>query len=130
MADFAFLSLEQVYEIHRAQLKTHGGADGVIDPSVIDSATNSPKAMTLFGQEPDAADLAGAYLYHFAASQGFRDGNKRTALVCCSTFLRVNGYRLACTDEELYGATIDVAERRMGKEEAADWIRERVEPLP
>src|SRR5688572_8164954 len=110
MAEYEFLSVAQVYEIHRAQLETYGGADGVIDRTVIDSAANQPKAMTLFGQEPDAADLAGAYLYHFAASQGFRDGNKRTALVCCSTFLRMNGYRLACSDEELYTATIDVTE--------------------
>ena len=73
--------------------------------------------------------MTAAYLFHFAAAQGFVDGNKRTGAVCATTFLALNGYDLDCTDDELYDVTMEVANHRLEKGPLGDWIRERIAPV-
>src|SRR4051812_41929036 len=60
-----------------------------------ESATAQPQA-TMFGEyrHADIAEMAAAYLSHFAAAQGFVDGNKRTAAGAATVFLARNGYML------------------------------------
>jgi death-on-curing protein len=126
-----FLTIDDVIEIHSDQLARYGGGDGFIDRGVVESALAQPQA-TMFGQylHTDIAEMAAAYLFHFAASQGFIDGNKRTAAVTTGVFLARNGYRLACTDDELYDVTIRVATRQLLKQGISDWIRDHLEPMP
>jgi prophage maintenance system killer protein len=45
---------------------------------------------------PNIPMMAAAYLFHFAASQGFIDGNKRTGAATATEFLARNGYMLSC----------------------------------
>ena len=129
--DIAFLTLDDVLEIHADQLARYGGRDGFIDRNVVASAVAQPQA-GMFGQylHEDLAEMAAGYLFHFAAAQGFVDGNKRTAAACATVFLARNGYELDCTDDELYELTLAVATHQLTKEGAGDWIRERLTPLP
>lgn len=87
---------------------------------------------TMFGQflHKDLAEMAAAYLFHFAAAQGFVDGNKRTAVVATVEFLARNGYMIVATNDEMYETTIGVATGRLAKPELGDWIRERLAPVP
>jgi len=125
--EITFLTIDDVLEIHSRQLALYGGLEGFIDRNVVESATAQPQA-SMFGQylHEDLAEMAAAYLFHFAAAQGFADGNKRTAAACATVFLGRNGYELGCTDDELYELTMAVANGRMTKEEAGDWIRDRL----
>ena len=127
MGDITFLSFDDVLEIHQRQLALYGGQDGFIDRNVVESAAAQAQA-SMFGEylHEDVAEMAAAYLFHFAAAQGFLDGNKRTAAGCATVFLGRNGYELDCTDDELYEMTIAVATSRAGKGEAGDWIRDRL----
>ena len=129
MDRFAFLTLDDVLEIHSDQLARYGGLDGFIDRGVVESALAQPQA-SMFGEflHRDIAEMAAAYLFHFAATQGFVDGNKRTALVTTLVFLARNGYRLDCTNDQIYDLTMDVANGRTGKAEVGDWIRDRIVP--
>jgi death-on-curing protein len=129
--EITFLTLGDVVEIHSDQLARYGGLDGFLDRNVVESALAQPQA-TMFGQflHADIAEMAAAYLFHFAASQGFVDGNKRTAAVCAGVFLARNGYRLACTDEELYVVTMAAANNQLQKPRIADWIRDHLAPQP
>jgi death on curing protein len=129
MAEIRFLTLEEVYDAHRQGLEEFGGSDGAIDASVIESAAAQPQAR-MFGQylHVDVAHMAAAYLYHFAASQGFIDGNKRTAVICTIAFLTINGYDLDATPDELYDLTMRVANGQAGKADVADWMRDRLSP--
>jgi death on curing protein len=131
VSDIDFLSFDEVVAIHREQLAIYGGQDGFIDEGVVRSATAMPQAM-MFGNflHEDIAEMAAAYLFHFAASQGFVDGNKRTALVTTVEFLGRNGYKVDCTDMEIYDLTMRVANHQMNKTEIADWIREKLAPVP
>jgi death-on-curing protein len=128
--EIVFLSWEIVMDIHRRSLEAHGGQVGFIDRGVVESAIAQPR-QTMFGEylHEDIAHMAAAYLFHLATTQGFLDGNKRTALICMSTFLELNGYVVHVPEPEMYELVMDVANNRMGKGELADWIRERIEPL-
>ncbi len=131
MDEITFLTLDDVLELHSDQLARYGGNEGFIDRNVVESALAQPLAR-MFGEylHTDLPEMAAAYLFHFAASQGFADGNKRTAAVCAGVFLARNGYRLGCTDEELYEVTIQVANKRMLKPQIRDWIASRLLPQP
>lgn len=126
-----FLSLADVEMIHADELETFGGAAGYVDRNVVEMAVASPQA-AMFGKylNEDIAGMAAAYLFAFARSQGFRDGNKRTAAVCATTFLNINGYDLQTDSEGLYGLTTAVAKGTVSKDTAADWIRSRIAPVP
>ncbi|MDB5295026.1 MAG: putative death-on-curing family protein [Phycisphaerales bacterium] len=124
-----FLTFEAVLAIHADQLATYGGADGILDEGVVRAALAAP-AHTFGGQylNEDVAAMAAAYLFSFAASQGFIDGNKRTAVGCVYEFLATNGYDLDCSSEDLYDVTMRVANRLLDKDGAAEWVRDRIAP--
>ena len=130
MDDITFLSFDDVLLIHADQLERYGGLEGFIDRNIVESAVAQPKA-SMFGRylHEDVAEMAAAYLFHFAAAQGFVDGNKRTAAACATIFLERNGYELGCSADQLYDLTMAVANRQMDKEAAGDWIRERLLPI-
>jgi death-on-curing protein len=131
MDDVEFISYEELLEIHSDQLARYGGLEGFIDENVVKSALAQP-GMRAFGEylHIDIAEMAASYIFHFAASQGFVDGNKRTAALTAVTFLLRNGYRLDCPDEDLYPVVKQAATARMPKSAIADWIRERMIAQP
>jgi death-on-curing protein len=125
-----FLTLDEVLLTHELQLAQFGGADGVRDLGLLESAIAQPSAS--FGGEflhPDLHTMAAAYLYHVAANHAFVDGNKRTALVAALAFLAVNGIVTTSAAPELYDLTIGVAEGRFDKATVADVLR-RLFPGP
>jgi death-on-curing protein len=120
---------ETLQLLHAQQLERFGGSPGVLDAGVVESALNRPINRWHYGgPEVDLADLAAAYLYGFAQSQGFVDGNKRTALAAALVFLAVNGKRLHVPGEDLYQLTMSVADERIriSEEAVAAWFRERI----
>lgn len=130
MDDIVFLTMEEVEQIHVAQLAAHGGQHGYISRGVVESAVAQP-CQTMFGQylHTDLAHMAAAYLFHLATTQGFMDGNKRTALTCALTFLEINGYTIHVHPDSLYELVMAVANNQLGKDELAEWFREHIEPV-
>ena len=82
----------------------------------------------MFGRSlyEDIADMASVYLFQIGESQGFTDGNKRTGVAACVTFLAMNGYDVRCDEIELYDVTILVANGKTTREALAGWIRKRI----
>ena len=95
MNGITFLTFDEVLQIHRRHLDVYGGRDGFIDRSIVESATAQPQA-SMFGQylHEDIAHMAAAYLFHFAAAQGFVDGNKSTAAGVCDDLPRAQRLRV------------------------------------
>jgi death on curing protein len=122
MDDITFLTWDDLMMIHRQQLELFGGADGFTDRGVVESAFNRAQWLSKYG-EPDLASLASEYLFGLATTQGFSDGNKRTALNAAILFLHLNGWRLTSNNEDLYKMSMAVANNQMSKESIADWIR-------
>ena len=90
-----FLSLDEVLEIHRQQIELYGGASGVRDLSLLESAIAQPQA-SLSSEFLHASipAMAAAYLFHICRNHPFVDGNKRVAASAAITFLTI-GNRLS-----------------------------------
>jgi death-on-curing protein len=124
-ADPDFLSVEDVTQIHDEQIAAYGGAAGVRDQGLLESAVAMPRAS--FGEaylHEDLAHMAAAYAFHIAQNQPYLDGNKRTGLVAALVFLDLNGVTVLDPRERLYDAMIAVAERRMDKDGLTELLRE------
>lgn len=85
-----YLTLEDALFIHSAQLRLFGGAPGVRDFGLIESALLRPQT----GYYADLVEQAAALWESLAMNHGFIDGNKRVAFACTDVFLGLNGARL------------------------------------
>src|SRR5215207_1114902 len=99
---FAFLSLQDVLDIHEDQLARYGGLQGFNYFEGVESATTAPQQMWEAEYlHEDVLEMAAAYLFGFAAAQHFTDGNKRTGAATATEFLARNGFILDCPWESL-----------------------------
>ena len=128
IAEPQWLLRESVLAMHERQLAEHGGGEGIRDSGLLDSALQRPRDNFAYG-EPDQSDLAAAYAFGIARNHPFVDGNKRTALVSCRTFLLINGYELAATREEKYEIFLALAAGELDEVKLAAWLREQPEKV-
>jgi death-on-curing protein len=114
--EFRFLSLDDVLELHEMQLESYGGATGIRNQGLLESAVMMPQAS--FGGEfvhKDIFVMAAAYAFHIAENQPFVDGNKRTALASALVFLDWHDIEINDPQEELYSAMIGLAQKTLDK---------------
>ena len=124
-----FLTLDEALAIHAHQIARYGGALGVRDRGLLESALAMPAAT--FASEylhPSLPEQAAAYLFHLVKNHPFVDGNKRVGLACSLAFLRLNGIRVRATDDDLVDIVMGVAAGRRSKADVAVFLRERSKP--
>ncbi|WP_447585915.1 type II toxin-antitoxin system death-on-curing family toxin [Pseudoxanthomonas mexicana] len=113
--------------IHDRQLAEHGGATGIRDEGLLESALARPRQLHTYGQPaPDLADLAAATAFGLARSHPFVDGNKRMAAVACEVFIVLNDATLSAEDHELYPRYLGLSEGSLGEADFAAWLRPRI----
>lgn len=120
-----FLTLAEVLKFHTRQLELLGGAEGVRDISLLESALAQPESG--FGghwYHADLFEMAAAYAFHICKNHPFFDGNKRTALDAALIFLEINGIDFRNPKEIFIGIMLSVAEGKMGKKELAKVFRD------
>ncbi|NUM45289.1 MAG: type II toxin-antitoxin system death-on-curing family toxin [Anaerolineales bacterium] len=122
MKEPRWLPKDLVLAVHNRQLAEHGGATGVRDAGLLESALARPQNLFAHG-ESDAAALAGAYAFGIARNHPFVDGNKRTAAVACELFLALNDAILANRIQEIVLVAEARHEQRLA--EMASLISER-----
>jgi len=125
MADWIWVETRVALAAHAEQLAEHGGAIGVRDANMLESAMARPLNLIAYG-DPDAADLAAAYAFGIARNHPFVDGNKRTAAVVSETFLVLNGYALTCSDVEMVTTFLALAAGDLTVEALTDWFRAHI----
>lgn len=123
--DWIWVDLKVALAAHEEQLAEHGGASGVRDLNMLESALARPLNLVAYG-EPDVAELAASYAFGIAKNHPFVDGNKRTAAVVSETFLVLNGYELTCSDVEMVTTFLALAAGELTVEALADWFREHI----
>lgn len=118
------LSVEIVREIHASALAGFGGADGLREPSLLESAVAAPQ-VTIGGFSPfaDLAEVAAAYLFYLFRNHPFLDGNKRTALGAALVFLRLNGVKPKPDSVKWEQLTFAIADSKIDREEATRLLR-------
>jgi death on curing protein len=123
-AQWRWVNADVVYAIHAEQLAVHGGAAGLRDLGLLDSALARPRNLAVYGN-PDAAALAAAYAFGIARNHPFIDGNKRTAFVVSVVFLECNDLRFYAEQADVVLTTLALAAGDLGEDEFADWLRQR-----
>ncbi len=118
-----------VRAVHEEQLSEHGGAAGLRDIGLLESALARPMQLAAYG-EPDAPALAAAYGYGLAKNHPFIDGNKRTAFVTVELFLALNGWALVANDADCVMTMLAVAAGELDEADFAAWIRRHTSALP
>lgn len=124
-----FLSVQDVLRIHDNTIAHEGGASGLRDIGLLESAVAMPQQG--FGPQllhPDVLSQAAAYLFHLVSNHPFVDGNKRVGLQACQVFLFVNRYSQPPPKPAL-DMTLAVARGEVGKAELTDWLRGCCGPL-
>ena len=119
---WVWLDPSVIHAVHDEQLGEHGGAAGLRDVGLLESALARPMQLAAYG-EPDAAALAAAYGFGLAKNHPFVDGNKRTAFVAVELFLTLNGWELAASDADCVIAMLHLAAGDWSEEQFADWLR-------
>jgi death-on-curing protein len=125
---WTFLSRRVVEAFHADQLRRHGGAAGLRDENAIESALGRAENKAVYGN-PDAAELAAAYLFGIARNHAFVDGNKRTAIVSAGAFLDSHGYDLSADNGTLYEFVMGVASGEIGEAQIIQFFRDHMIPL-
>ena len=126
MADWTWVETGVAIAAHAEQLAEHGGASGIRDLDMLESAMARPLNLVGYG-EPDVAELAAAYAFGIARNHPFADGNKRTAAVVSETFLMLNGHAMTCNDVELVTTFLALAAGELTVDALADWFRTYIE---
>jgi death on curing protein len=130
MDDPVWINLELALAIHRRQLAEHGGAEGVRDQGLLESALGRPRHLFAYSDPtPETPQLAAAYAFGIAKNHAFLDGNKRTAAVVCETFLSLNGLELTATDAEAYPVFLALAVGELSEAALADWLVKNTRPV-
>lgn len=133
MRDWVWLDRSAVLTLQMELLEAYGGSPGLRDADALDTALGAAhEQATLggeYGPEPDAAALAALYGHSLCTAKPFRDGNRRTALLCTELFLRLNGWRLAASEADWLLTLLDLSIGAMDTDSFADWLRERIEPI-
>jgi death on curing protein len=120
-----WISKEALLLLHGESLVEHGGAAGLRDEGLLDSALARPLNLAAYG-EPDVAALAASYGVGLAKNHAFVDGNKRAAFLAVGLFAALNGRRLAASQLEATQAMLAVAAGELDEAGFAAWLRTRL----
>lgn len=127
MDSWIWLDAQVFRAVHDEQLAEHGGAAGVRDIGLFESALARPRQLASYGN-PDLADVAAAYGYGLTKNHPFIDGNKRTAFVATELLIDCNGSSLVAGDADCVLTMLAVADGSLSEAQFADWIRQHTVP--
>jgi len=122
-----FLTRDLVEAMHAEQIRLHGGAPGLRDEGMLESALARPLQKTAYSQ-PDVFELAAAYLFGIAKNHPFVDGNKRSALATADLFLYLNGWSLEADFNDLIQFVLMVAAGQIDEVGATAFFRDHTIP--
>ena len=127
MKPWRWIDKAALLALHSESLAEHGGAPGLRDEGLLDSALARPLNLAVYGQ-PTLAELAACYGVGVAKNHAFVDGNKRAAFLSVGLFLAINGHRLVATQADATLAMLAVAAGEVNEAQFADWIRQHTSP--
>ena len=92
-----YLTIDEALRIHARLIEAFGGAAGVRDLGLVESALLRPQT----GYYADLIEEAAALWESLAMNHGFVDGNKRVAYACTELFLQLNGLDILPGDDSI-----------------------------
>ena len=120
-----YLTLIEVLELHRRIIEQSGGALGVRDFGLLESAIAQPR-MTFGGEElyTSLIEKSAALGFSIIMNHPFVDGNKRTGHAAVETLLILNGMEISASVDEQERVMLAIASGEMGRKEFVEWLQE------
>lgn len=122
-----FLTLDEVIAIHQMQLAAFGGASGVRDLGMLESAVDRAHSRWSHERAP-LPRLAATYAFGIARKHPFLDGNKRAAFMAAFTFLGINGLDFFAPEAEVVHIMLALAAGEVEDESLALWSSDNTRP--
>ncbi len=119
----AWIDKRALLLLHKESLAQFGGAGGLRDEGLLDSALARPVNKHSHEGCSDLAELAAAYGFGLARNHPFVDGNKRAAFLAAGVFLAMNGQRLTATPVDAIEAILALAAGSLEEAHFAEWIK-------
>lgn len=121
------LTKEQIIKLHEMIYERYGGALGVLNEGMLDSALQAP-FQTFGGEElfPDDKEKVIRLAYGLIKNHSFRDGNKRIGALVLLVMLKLNGYRVNATNEEFTDIIMGIAASNKDDEDLRAWVDEHI----
>lgn len=124
-----YLTAAQVLFIHARLLAETGGAPGVRDLGLLETAVARPQAtFDSTDPYPDLFSKAAALIASLLDNHPFVDGNKRAGITAAAIFLQRNGARLTASNHEVEAFALSVAQGRLTVSEIAAWFAHHTTP--
>ncbi len=118
-----WITYEQAIAIHSRQLRRFGGAPGLRDEGMLQSALERPINKWRYEQS-EMPELAAAYAYGLAKNHAFIDGNKRIAFMSMMIFLMKNDIAFSPDAAQATKIILALAAGEVSEESLTRWIRD------
>ena len=123
MKEPIWIDLRDALTLHDRLLVLHGGAAGLRDGGLLESALARPRQHLVYSNAVDIIDLAALYIAGIVRNHPFVDGNKRTGFVVGVLFLELNGYRFTATEEDAAQTILALAADQLDDVELTAFLR-------
>lgn len=120
-----WLDVSDIIDMHAEQLALFGGADGIRDEGMLESAIARPRNRWAYG-ERDLALLAAAYAFGLAKNHPFVDGNKRAAFHALVVFLRLNDIEFRPDPARATAIILGLAAGEVSEASLTRWINDNL----
>ena len=124
-----WLDTSIILDVHAEQLALFGGADGIRDLGLLESALGRPLNKFAYG-ETSLASLAAADGFGIARNHPFVDGNKRAAFASIIVFLGLNGVEFEVPPEAATAMILGLAAGEINEDGLAQWINDNMPDAP
>jgi death-on-curing protein len=122
-----YLTLDEVLYIHDELIRAFGGATGVRDLGLLESALLRPQT----GYYADLIEEAAALWESLSMNHAFVDGNKRVAYAALELFLGLNGVGMTASNADTEAFIYHHLEGGTFRKDVLDaWLRVNTAPNP
>lgn len=121
------LTKDQIIMLHQVVNERYGGASGILSGGMLDSAMLAP-FQTFDGKEllPETKEKIICLAWGLIKNHSFRDGNKRIGALVLLILLKLNGFRLEATNEELVDIITSIAASKKDDNDLMDWVDKHI----
>ena len=121
-AEPKWISKKALLLLHEESIAAFGGARGMRDEGLLESALARPANLQAYQPECTLADLAACYAFGLAKNHAFVDGNKRVAFLSIGLFLAINSHRLTADQVDAIRVMLAVAAGELDEPALSEWI--------
>jgi death-on-curing protein len=112
-----------VLAVHDRLLALHGGAPGIRDHGLLESALARPRQHYSYAEGVDIIDMAALYTIAIVRNHPFVDGNKRAGFLAGILFLELNGFDFAAGEQAVVESVFALAAGDLDEAGYTTWLR-------